>query len=732
MADIFLSPCEDDDGLVKALSLALERRGWTVWPGASGLFVEASVSAIESELQASTCVILPWTPLNRASTWASLAALSAAEDHKLLQILPSDTAPPSQLQSSPSFSWPDDLHTIESSWSDWTSFLGHVRGLAGEPSGATIGATSSETSQSPQPAPVQDAQVADLSVVSLTEAEETSTSENLPAVIPLVRPQRTDQIQQRQEYVHRRSTQAEPARKTVSFKTMLTLGIAALAGCLLLSAGFALLLFQDDRAASNDYTLGRLVENRSPRSLNAETSWDNIRKDDPVALRSFTEEYSDTPWANDAQAAYSVLEATRWSNLGLNRGAYRKLDAISKFRTDFPTSARIDATSQMETETREQIELAQSQLEALNLLDPDTRPHTRVSVTNAINRFETLTETVERGLIDDTLLDLLQKTAEAGTIFSPEPETDTSADESGDQADSDENETPSSRSQSAAAYSTTPPKSGVSSSPRSVTRPASTGTVIRTFRDCPTCPEMIRLPGGSFIMGSNETYEDVNTRPAHTKIVRPFAIAKHEVTITQWDACFESKFCKKRINDKAWGRGARPAIFISWRDAQDFARWMSNKTGKTYRLPTEAEWEYAARGGRSSRFSFGSSPRQICNYGNSADQTYTKNYDPTSSCSDGVGNLTARVGSFRPNAFGLYDVYGNVWEWVEDCWHPSFEGAPLYSDEAWTADCTTGRRVLRGGAYDTPASELSSARRNSDTETRTRDNIGLRLARDVP
>ena len=233
------------------------------------------------------------------------------------------------------------------------------------------------------------------------------------------------------------------------------------------------------------------------------------------------------------------------------------------------------------------------------------------------------------------------------------------------------------------------------------------------FLDCSECPQMVVIPAGSFLMGSPESEEgrDEDEGPQHrVTIPAPFAVGAYEVTFEEWDACVAEGGCGGyRPNDNGWGRGWRPVINVSWNDAQAYVRWLRGKTGKEYRLLSAAEWEYAARAGTTTRYSFGD---EIT----SSDANYGKN----------IGK-TQPVGSYRANGFGLYDVHGNVWEWVQDYWNDSYRGAPN-NGEAWeTGDFSWG--VLRGGSWFNNSRLLRSALRNRD-QTGNRDfNNGFRVAR---
>lgn len=235
--------------------------------------------------------------------------------------------------------------------------------------------------------------------------------------------------------------------------------------------------------------------------------------------------------------------------------------------------------------------------------------------------------------------------------------------------------------------------------------PPSTPVVQAIFKDCDTCPEMKRLDGGSFLMGSpdSEPGHRAWEGPQREVTIAPLAISTHEVTFAEWDACLAAGGCNAYTPaDKGWGRGARPAIMISWNDAQSYLKWLSGKTGKTYRLPTEAEWEYAARAGTTTAYWWG---------------TKYESGRVTS-------GKTAEVGSHDANAFGLYDVTGNAAEWVEDCYVNTFKAAPVDGSAVKASGC---QRVVRGGGWKAGGSDLRIANRSRLTPS-TRDTaIGFRV-----
>jgi formylglycine-generating enzyme required for sulfatase activity len=249
------------------------------------------------------------------------------------------------------------------------------------------------------------------------------------------------------------------------------------------------------------------------------------------------------------------------------------------------------------------------------------------------------------------------------------------------------------------------------------------------FKECGTCPEMVVVPAGSFTMGSPASKDWVpeegaasDQQPQHrVTLARPFAVGKFSVTFDEWDACVADGGCNGyRPSDQSWGRGRRPVVNVSWSDAQVYVRWLSRKTGKTYRLLSESEREYVTRAGTTTPFWWGSSiSTQQANYDGSYDRQAQSEYQ----------HKTVPVDSFAANPWGLYQVHGNVWEWTDDCYHDSYSGAPA-DGSAWTSgDCS--ERVLRGGSwFDSPQSLRGVIRgASNDTGFRRSVYLGFRVAR---
>ena len=222
-----------------------------------------------------------------------------------------------------------------------------------------------------------------------------------------------------------------------------------------------------------------------------------------------------------------------------------------------------------------------------------------------------------------------------------------------------------------------------------------------SFQDCTACPIMMVIPPGEYGMGGppidqGRPYAEGELRPV--TIEKPFAVGKYEVTFEEWDECVRDGVCVK-VEDQGWGRGKRPVISVSWGESVQYGKWLSKKTGKPYRLLTEAEWEYAARanGGRA-RF-FGIPTEEICKYANLYDETAEAKLElglDTIPCADGFEH-TAPVGSYLPNNFGLYDMLGNVWEWTEDCHAKLWRNSPTDASARMDGDCM--ERAFRGGSW---------------------------------
>ena len=270
------------------------------------------------------------------------------------------------------------------------------------------------------------------------------------------------------------------------------------------------------------------------------------------------------------------------------------------------------------------------------------------------------------------------------------------------------------------------------------------------WRDCEGCPEVIALPGGTFTMGSPASEEGRYERegPAHeVTISRPFAIGVYEVTRNEYARfvratghSFDEEPCLVNDGGYHWREsstqnwrdmafpqtGRHPAVCVSWNDATAYVSWLSEHTQGTYRLPSAAEWEYAARAGTTTPWYWGIGYDVQCQYANGADEESELPWG--TECSDGNAK-TSLVGSFRPNAFGVHDVLGNAWEWVQDCYRPTYDGAPV-DGSAWEADHCSGR-VMRGASWASTPKYLRTGHRAGESADFRSDYTGFRVARSL-
>jgi formylglycine-generating enzyme required for sulfatase activity len=272
------------------------------------------------------------------------------------------------------------------------------------------------------------------------------------------------------------------------------------------------------------------------------------------------------------------------------------------------------------------------------------------------------------------------------------------------------------------------------------------------FQDCETCPEMVVLPAGEFMMGSPASEVgrvDVEGLPRRVVIPKRIAIGKFEVTVEQMSIFMTETgmniggSCRRLVNPErsppTWSgpeaslehpgfeiTGSHPAVCISWHEAQSYVAWLQRRTGKPYRLPTEAEWEYAARAGRATRYSFGNNENTLCDYARFAD--LNSQFGWHDAChSELVAYGAAPVGSLKPNPWGVFDMHGNVWEWVEDCWTPNPLEIPVDGSAfSRPGNCEIG--VMRGGSFSSSSLMVRSAIRSPMRTAQHYFNAGLRVA----
>ena len=249
-------------------------------------------------------------------------------------------------------------------------------------------------------------------------------------------------------------------------------------------------------------------------------------------------------------------------------------------------------------------------------------------------------------------------------------------------------------------------------SSRELVKHREVGTV---FKDCVVCPEMSIIPSGTFMIGSTKGRK--RERPvSKITITKSLAVSRYEVTFDQWDACFNAGGCSKKPSDRGWGRDSRPVINILLTDIDEYVTWLTRKTGHIYRLPSESEWEYAARAGSQTEFSWG-------------DQMQTGAANCRGCGTKWSGLKSAPVGQFKPNAWGLYDVHGNVFEYVADCWSNDHYNIPRDGVPKKTANCLS--KVIKGGSwYYLPKVSRSASRVRNDKRVFSYF-IGFRVFREL-
>ncbi|MGA2841259.1 MAG: formylglycine-generating enzyme family protein [Steroidobacteraceae bacterium] len=252
---------------------------------------------------------------------------------------------------------------------------------------------------------------------------------------------------------------------------------------------------------------------------------------------------------------------------------------------------------------------------------------------------------------------------------------------------------------------------------------------IRVFRDCDGAPEMIALRGGRYrmgdLIGDGLTYE----RPAHDVQIEPVALGRFEVTNAEWKVCVTAGVCSASHFPGDDQHGRYPVAGVSWTQAKAYVDWLAARTGKPYRLPAEAEWEYAARAGGTDRYSWGSFEADACSHVNLLDASGQRRHPEwywAERCDDHFAEA-APVGSFPPNAWGFHDMLGNVWEWVADCWHSDYSDAPA-DGSAWLSD-SCRKRVSRGGGWGNNLRALRLSSRDGDVSDTYSDGLGFRIAR---
>ena len=252
-----------------------------------------------------------------------------------------------------------------------------------------------------------------------------------------------------------------------------------------------------------------------------------------------------------------------------------------------------------------------------------------------------------------------------------------------------------------------------------------------TVKDCEQCPELVIVPAGQFTMGGTageEGREDDEAPARVVTIAQPFALGKFEVTFDEWDVCVAAGACDK-VADEGWGRGRRPVINVNFAQANAYVKWLSTKTGKQYALPSEAQWEYAAQFGATQGTYWGADKARSCEFASVYDVLTREKlkFDWKSFPCEDRFETTAPAGSYAANSIGLHDMLGNVWEWVADCYRPSYVGAPSNGSAVTAATCD--KQLARGGSWNIFPAWVRTGYRYGLQGRLGANNLGFRVMR---
>ncbi len=462
-------------------------------------------------------------------------------------------------------------------------------------------------------------------------------------------------------------------------------------------------------------------------------AWDRIKdQDDVTALRDFVSKYPSSPRANFARSRLEALERFAKEREDLSRRA-REDEQRKAAEAEAQRLAR-EAAARRETEER----LRAEQLAAQRRREEEQKRQETVRLEAA--RQEALRQEAQHKQLAE------QKSQEA--LREQEEERKRIA---ALRLREEQERREALRQQ----RQTDPPSSQQAARPPAPVTDLSEPKPWEVVRDCPHCPELVVVSAGEFVMGSSK--EDIdnglgatNEGPQHRVFIKhPVAVGRFEVTRDQFetfvrasgykigDRCYtlENNTPRERT-DRSFRNpgyaqsGVHPAVCVNWRDAKAYVEWLSQSTGKTYRLLSEAEWEYVARAGSTLPYGFGKDATEVCKFANGADQSAKLAMLPTDyaymNCTDSYP-YTAPVGSFKANAMGLFDLLGNVWEWTEDCFFDDYLTAP--SDGSARAGAGCQARAVRGGSWFSTGKSLRPAVRAKATDSARYDDVGFRVAR---
>jgi formylglycine-generating enzyme required for sulfatase activity/serine/threonine protein kinase len=485
----------------------------------------------------------------------------------------------------------------------------------------------------------------------------------------------------------------EPRRRSGALVGMIVLSLGALS-----AAGWFLgkpMLERTMEARRQQEASTEAERQRQSRHAAAASEWSRVKDTtDEAVIERFIAAHGDAPAAAEAKTRLAMLKGQRQAR-ERNEQAAREWDRIKGSEDETVLERFIaaygDTPSAVEARTR----LASLRREKAARTEAERQKQVRIAL--AANEWSRIKDTTDEALIERFI------TAHPDTPAAQEAKTRLA-----------------SLKEEAAARRRLQGPHVLSAAEERALRPKD------EFQECDACPRMVVVPAGRFNMGSppDEKDRDADEGPVHeVSIARPFAVGKFELTFAEWEACAADGGCtsNRSPSDQGWGRDKRPVINVSWDDAKEYVAWLKRKTGKDYRLLTEAEWEYAARAGTRTRYSWGNdASHEFANYG-------------SDTCCSGLAQgrdqwvNTAPVGQFAANAFGLHDLHGNVWEWVEDCYIDNYYGGPNDGSARTTGNCS--RRVLRGGSWVINPQYLRSAYRDRGTSDNRLNNFGFRLAR---
>ena len=456
-------------------------------------------------------------------------------------------------------------------------------------------------------------------------------------------------------------------------------------------------------------------------------AWDRIKdQDDVMALRDFVSKYPSSPRANFARSRLEAVERFAKEREDLSRRA-REDEQRKAAEAEAQRLAR-EAAARRETEER----LRAEQLAAQRRREEEQKRQETVRLEAARQ------EAQRKQLAEQKSQEALREQEERKRIAALRPREEQERREALRQQ-----------------RQTDPPSSQQAARPPAPVTDLSEPKPWEVVRDCPHCPELVVVSAGEFVMGSSK--EDIdnglgatNEGPQHRVFIKhPVAVGRFEVTRDQFetfvrasgykigDRCYtlENNTPRERA-DRSFRNpgyaqsGVHPAVCVNWRDAKAYVEWLSQSTGKTYRLLSETEWEYVARAGSTLPYGFGKDATEVCKFANGADQSAKLAMLPTDyaymNCTDSYP-YTAPVGSFKANAIGLFDLLGNVWEWTEDCFYDDYLTAP--SDGSARAGAGCQARAVRGGSWFSTGKSLRPAVRAKATDSARYDDVGFRVAR---